>query len=367
MLVIKAKSLIYFCWVFVARILAENKRWRNARTLSRKTPRVYYGHDRIPSRNEKSGGAIIKFQDLQEDFPNTIRDANILYLVSSALPTFPEIMVREAKKRGAFFVLNQNGVAYPAWHGPGWEKKNRPMSFLLQQADYVIYQSKFCKISADRFAGACQAPWEILANPVDTKVFIPAPFRQPELRILLAGSHQHWYRVRTALETLARLPTARLTIAGRFTFHPQENRCLEEVRGLAVHLGIMGRVELFGAYSQEAAPKLFQSHHILLHTKYNDPCPRLVVEAMACGLPVVYSASGGVPELVGEEGGVGCETPCDFEQDHPPDPAALAQAVSKVAADLPRFARQARLRAVHHFDVRHWLDRHEEIFLSHCS
>ena len=83
---------------------------------------------------------------------------------------------------------------------------------------------------------------------------------------------------------------------------------------------------------------------------------------MACGVPVVYSASGGVPELVGDEAGVGCETVCDYEMDHPPDPAAMAKAVNQVAAELPRYARQARLRAVDRFDVRPWLDRHQEIF-----
>ena len=57
---------------------------------------------------------------------------------------------------------------------------------------------------------------------------------------------------------------------------------------------------------------------LLLHTKYNDPCPTVVLEAMASGLPVVYSASGGVPELVGEEAGVGIPAPFDWEHDHPP-------------------------------------------------
>lgn len=356
------KSFLHLSWLFAGRLVAETRRWHGKKPQAEHELRVFYGHERIPERHERSGGAMIKFQDLNDRFPNTLYHPNILYLVTSALPLYPEVIARMAKRHGAHLVLNQNGVAYPGWHGLGWEKSNITTRNLLRQADYVVYQSGFCKESADRFAGACQSPWTILPNPVDTQVFVPASDTPPGLRILLAGSHQHWYRVRTALEALVHLPGSRLTIAGRFTFHPQESRCLDEVRSLAGHLGVMDQVELFGSYSQEAAPKLFQNHHILLHTKYNDPCPRLVVEAMACGLPVVYSASGGVPELVGEAGGVGCETPCDYERDHPPDPAALAEAVTKVVAALPRYAQQARLRAVHHFDVRPWLERHEEIF-----
>ena len=358
----RLKSFLHLSWLFAGRLVAETRRWQGKKPRGINDIQVFYGHERIPGRHERSGGAMIKFQDLNDRFPNTLYHPNILYLVTSALPLYPEVIVRMAKKHGASLVLNQNGVAYPGWHGPGWEKSNRSAMNLLRLADYVVYQSRFCKESADRFVCACQAPWTILHNPVNTKVFVPASATPPGLRILLAGSHQHWYRIRTALEALVHLPDSRLTIAGRLTFHPKESRCLDEVRSLAVHLGLMDQIELLGSYSQEAAPNLFQNHHILLHTKYNDPCPRLVIEAMACGLPVVYSASGGMPELVGEEGGVGCETPCDYERDHPPDPAALAEAVTKVAADLPRFAQQARLRAVQHFDVRPWLDRHEEIF-----
>ena len=75
-----------------------------------------------------------------------------------------------------------------------------------------------------------------------------------------------------------------------------------------------------------------QSADILLHTKYNDPCPTVVLEAMACGLPVVYSASGGTPELVGDDAGIGVDAPLDWEHDHPPAPEALAEAVLVVAA-----------------------------------
>jgi len=101
---------------------------------------------------------------------------------------------------------------------------------------------------------------------------------------------------------------------------------------------------------------------ILLHTKYNDPCPRLVVEAMACGLPIVFSATGGVSELVGEKAGVGVPGPLDWEHDHPPDCGGLVTAIGEVVADLEQYSKAARSRAAQNFDVGPWLDRHGEIF-----
>lgn len=362
----KIKKLLHLSWLFSARVLTEKKRWHTIDRNERKVPRVFYGHEQIPKRNEYSGGAIIKFQDLNDWFPNTVRNANILYLVNSALPIFTEIIVRKAKKCGVVFVLNQNGVAYPAWHGPGWEKTNRPMQSLLQQADYVIYQSEFCKLGADKFLGPCRVPWKVLYNPVDIKRFVPNAVVPPGEKLLLAGSHQHFYRVRTALDALKRIlvnqPGVTLTIAGRYAWLKSESECLAEVQSYARELGVLNSVDLRGGYSQSEAPLLFQTHHILLHTKYNDPCPRLVVEGMACGLPVVYSKSGGVPELVGDEAGIGIPTILDWEQDHPPDPSEIAKATIKIISHLDYYAKSARKRAESCFDVTPWREKHAAIF-----
>jgi glycosyltransferase involved in cell wall biosynthesis len=104
-----------------------------------------------------------------------------------------------------------------------------------------------------------------------------------------------------------------------------------------------------------------QRADLLLHTKYNDPCPTVVLEALASGLPVVYSASGGVPELVGADAGIGIEAPLDWERDHPPSADRLADAVLAVDADLPDRADAARERALR-FDSRGWIARHRAVF-----
>ena len=348
--------------------LREHRRWK--KQSDRHGIRVFYGFDRLPSPGEKASGGIIKVQDLQADFPNQVTGANILYLVSSALPHFAVRMAELARRAGALVVLNQNGVAYPGWYGPGWEQANRPLRRLLHLADYVIYQSHFCRQAADKFLGPREGAFEILHNPVDTGIFKPDPqqaARHDEaVNLLLAGSHQSYYRVRVAVEALQlvlrEFPRARLIVAGRCCWERDEEQALARIKRLVSELGLGNQVDFIGPYAQSRAPAMFNRAQVLLHTKYNDPCPRLVVEGMACGLPVVYSATGGVPELVGAEAGKGVAGPLDWEQDHSPDPRALAAALVEVVSHLDRYGRAARRRVVENFDVRPWLERHRQIF-----
>lgn len=332
--------------------------------------RVNYGFDRVPGPDEHVFGGLVKLQDLNRTFPHSLTSPQILYLISSALPYFPVRMAKIAKGAGAKIVINQNGVAYPGWFGKGWEKENKPMAELHAMADFVIYQSEFCKVSAQRYLGERLSDHDkILYNPVDTSFFKPIETDkcQPDVvNLLLAGSHWTRYRVNSALDTLKIVRdnniNARLKIAGRFCWHDQPKRAEQEVIDFAQHLNVLPHIDIVGPYTQSQAPELLSDCSLLLHTKYNDPCPRLVIEAMSCGLPIVYSATGGVAELVGDEAGIGITGPLDWDKDHPPDSESLADAVIDMLSNLDGFSQAARKRAVQFFDVQDWINMHGEIF-----
>jgi glycosyltransferase involved in cell wall biosynthesis len=331
-------------------------------------PSVWYGLYHVPKPDEPAIGGIIKLQHLVRRFPDHPIRFNVLYLVSSRLPDGPEALAKWARRKGAKIVLNQNGVAYPAWHGPGWERVNAPMSALLAMADYVFYQSEFCRESADRFARPAAGTHEVLYNPVDTTRFVPRqrPLASRPVTLLLGGSPDAWYRVDSAIRTLAALVSrgtnARLLITGRLRWMIDSAACRAQAERLLDELGLGERVELLGPYTQEQAPAIYQRADVLLHTKYNDPCPTVVIEALSSGLPVAYSASGGVPELVGAEAGVGVAVARSWDKDIPADPAALADAVESILGNHVRMSAAARQRAVDRFDTRRWLARHADVF-----
>ena len=335
-------------------------RWARLAVAGRPVPgvRVFYGHDRVPGPGERAAGGTVKMQKLAEAFPNTPVGFSLLYLGTTWLPRDLRPLLALVRRRGIPLVVNQDGVAYPAWAGSRTEELNRPLRQALLAADHVLYQSAFSKLSADKFLGQPRGGWEILANAVDVERFAPAPKPPTDGPVLLLGGDQtQAYRLELALRTLRALhaqhPEARLLVTGRLVSDPAP---------LVAELGLEASVELLGEYDQRDAPSVLRRAHVLLHTKMQDPCPTLVLEAMACGLPVAYAASGGTVELVGDSAGGGVPHPATWEREVSPEPDAMAAAVDRMLGDLPRYSAAARARAVERFALADWLDRHVALF-----
>ena len=132
----------------------------------------------------------------------------------------------------------------------------------------------------------------------------------------------------TLLRALARLPAARVAIAGR---GDQE----EPLRRLAAELGLSDRVHLLGL--RDDVETVFAAADVFVQPSLSEGLPLAVLEAMANGLPVVATRVGGIPEAV-VDGKTGLLVP-------PGDPAALAAALAAVLDADDRGACDGRCRA----------------------
>jgi len=317
------------------------------------------------SRSQFAHGGAVKLTYLAENFPHHFPFANLLYAVSSVAHPLQMEILQTAKRKGLHIVVNQNGVAFPAWDGDNYEASNRSLKEIISFADFIIYQSQFCKDSAERYISPPEVPSEVIYNPVDIRLFSPdaCPAKPEILTLLLGGNQYEKYRLELAMQTLKALhrdvPNAKLIVTGNLWLprHEAETWTKQTLR----EMNLTDHVTFTGTYSQTDAPALYSQAHVLLHTKYADPSPGLVLEAMALGMPVVHLDNGGVPELVGDAG-IGVHVEHDWDKINLPTPRAMANAVIQVFEHREEFSQKARQRAVDLFSLEKFIARHKEIF-----
>jgi glycosyltransferase involved in cell wall biosynthesis len=184
----------------------------------------------------------------------------------------------------------------------------------------------------------------------------------PGLRLLATGIFAPWKGIDVILKTCDRLPADlqwTLTICGDEVYetagHAGERARLQD---LARSLGLDGKVT-FAGMVRHTMPYL-QNADIFLHASVRDePFGRVVAEAMAAGVPVIASRSGGVPEIV-RDGVDGLLYPMG-------DMEALSKAITDLASDPERresMGRSGRERMSADFPPEKTIDAVEAVFAS---
>lgn len=95
------------------------------------------------------------------------------------------------------------------------------------------------------------------------------------------------------IRALQNLPDAHLLIAGHGPQH-------DALKALATELGIAERVHLVGSIPQDELKALYSAADALVLASEREGWPNVLLEAMACGTPVVATDVGGIPEIVTE-------------------------------------------------------------------
>jgi glycosyltransferase involved in cell wall biosynthesis len=107
-----------------------------------------------------------------------------------------------------------------------------------------------------------------------------------------------------------------------------------ELRSLAVRFGLEDRVIFAGPRSRAELASWYSAADLFVLASGHEGCPNVVLEALACGTPVVATPVGNVAELVTEEVGIVAERKA------PDLAAAIGQALSR---DWDRAAIRARI------------------------
>jgi glycosyltransferase involved in cell wall biosynthesis len=183
-------------------------------------------------------------------------------------------------------------------------------------------------------------PVEVVRAGVDLARFSPPAEEAPDAPVLVLGAIESWKRPELALAIAARLPGVKVRVAGE-PISAGGAALLARMERRAFEPDLRGRAELCGRIEDPAIA--LRDAAALLHCADREPYGLALVEALACGLPVVAPAAGGPVEIVGAAGRL-----------FPPgDAAAGAAALLDVVdpANRPKFSAAARRRAEEHFDV----------------
>jgi glycosyltransferase involved in cell wall biosynthesis len=202
----------------------------------------------------------------------------------------PRLLARH-RRRGTP-VLHRLDERIDGAETPARRRKHARIARLNALADMTIFQSAFVR---DNVGPICRAPAaRVIHNGVDPDVFCPRGPRRA-LEGAPAILHVTWSvgttkRLDRIGELLAAAPAdLRLYCVGR---HAESgHRWLGDPR-----------VRLLGPQPRQAVAAFMRGADVLFFPSESEPCPNTPLEAMACGLPCLYHASGGTPELIGEAG-----------------------------------------------------------------
>lgn len=140
-------------------------------------------------------------------------------------------------------------------------------------------------------------------------------------------------------------PEAHFVLVGERSSTKAESLAFERaVLDRFAEQGLADRLHRLGTRSD--VPDLLTEIELLIHPAHQEPYGRVLLEAAACGVPVVATSVGGTSEIV-VDGETGRLVP-------PGDSSALARAVSGLLADEEarrRMSLAARDRAVREFDI----------------
>ncbi|MBN2301282.1 MAG: methyltransferase domain-containing protein [Lentisphaerae bacterium] len=242
------------------------------------------------------GGAATFMQNLKGDldrrnypYLSAVQQAKVVFFPIA----FPLPQLDIVKRQGGYIIQRLDGVCYPSKHGTAYADLNRESHTIYRDyADAVIFQSAYSQAQCFAMFGERDNN-HIILNGVDTTSFYPSPAsqahsRQRVIKFITTGRFRNRDMLEPmikALDALTEQFAFELTVIGPVV-NPELESYLQ--RAYIRHIATLSLPDV---------AELLRQSDIFLYSHLNPPCPNSVIEAIACGLPVVGFDSGAMTEL----------------------------------------------------------------------
>ena len=285
--------------------------------------------------------------------------------------------LQRARQRGVPIIQRLDGINWVQrvrWTGFRYhiraEYGNAALALIRRFfADGVVYQSAFTQGWWEDWYGETRVPKTVIHNAVDLDVYnlsprsddfsrqrtevlttkLPGKYRLVMVEGSLAGGLDAGLRWGVALaETLQQVHATELLIVGR----------VDERRKAEVLANAKADIQFLGVVPRESVPEIDRSADLFFSAEANPPCPNAVIEALACGTPVLGFDTGSLAELVPPS--AGCTVPYggdEWKLDWPDIPA-LAEAAQEIVANQAGFSAGARKHAEENLGMELMIDKY---------
>lgn len=269
--------------------------------------------DGLPEEEFVDGYRVLRFNHSIKMVGNTIsptlffrlmemrHDYDVIHAHSHLF--FPTNVCALVKKYGSSpLVITNHGImsaSAPHWLNVGY--MNTLGRWTLNAADRVIC---YTPIERERLVsefGVHPNGIAVIPNGVNTDVFFPDEARRDDdkRRILWVGRYVKGkgveFLIHAAAELVREIPNLRITLVGE---GPEEM----EIRQLASELRLDPHMEYLPFMSYDEMPIQYQRAEMLVLPSLHEGVPRTMLEAMACGRPVVISEFDHLRHLVDGSG-----------------------------------------------------------------
>jgi glycosyltransferase involved in cell wall biosynthesis len=268
-----------------------------------------------------AGRAVLKCAELQfvwKAVPPLLRFRPEIIHAHGLLTTLPGVVVR--RLLGARLVVTIHSATDVAL-----ARRWRPLRAMLQAADRVLCVSAPLR---DALRGiVADERLEVLSSAFDPLVFHDRGVARRDQ--VVAVGHLKWQKgyddlLAAMVRVHAVRPACRLVIAGE---GPERARLEGEIA--RQRLGEV--VTLLGAIPQPEVARLLNESRIFVMASVSEGLPKAILEAVACGTPIVVTTACNVSDVASR---VGLVVP-------PRDPEALARALLTLLDDDTRWAQAA--------------------------